>query len=102
MSPGLLPYHYRMHDDKPKRFFQAAGFKVVKPVVDDGKLKRPKVDIKDEALFCALKLAKIGYYGGNPDSIMIAPYTTVLNMLAYEKFEFDYMEKAIEINKVEE
>lgn len=45
-----------------------------------------------------VKLAKQGYYGGDPDKVGKAPVTTVLNILCYETFEADYKLASKELN----
>jgi len=52
-------------------------------------------------MFYAIRLAKEGYYGGNPQSICSAPVDIVLNMLNFEKFEDDYASEHARINAVE-
>lgn len=51
--------------------------------------KQPSIIIESEARFMAMRLAKAGYYGGNPEQILKAPVDVVLDMLDYEKFESD-------------
>ena len=43
-------------------------------------------------------MAKIGYYGGNPDEVKKAPVDTVFAILGYEKFESDYKDTIRELN----
>lgn len=57
--------------------------------------RKPRITIENEALFIALRLAKIGFYGGNPERILKAPVDIVLRMLDYEQFEAD-LSKAYE------
>lgn len=45
-----------------------------------------------------MRLAKLGYYGGDPDNVRVAPVTTVLDVLNYEAFESDYQETDRELN----
>jgi len=49
-------------------------------------------------LFICLRVAKLGYYGGNPDEVKNAPVDTVMGVLNYEKFEADYKETTRELN----
>jgi len=46
-----------------------------------------------------MRLAKAGYYGGNPEAILQAPVTVVIGMLDYEGFIDDYENAYIELNK---
>jgi hypothetical protein len=73
---------------KHNAFFKRAGFKVKQPRRPDTKPK-PKIEIDDETQFYAVKLAKLGYYKGDPDAVLAAPITTVLSILDYEVFEND-------------
>lgn len=41
----------------------------------------------------ALRLAKLGYYGGNPHLIMKAPADMILNISNYEIFQNDLEEE---------
>lgn len=72
---------------------------MVKYNVRESSYRYPKITIKDEALFIAVRLAKAGYYGGDPDAIMKAPAITVLRVIQYEEFERDYTEAARQLNK---
>jgi hypothetical protein len=44
-----------------------------------------------------VKLAKLGYYGGDPDKVMQAPVNTVMKILHYEVFENDLMQAYSEL-----
>lgn len=46
-----------------------------------------KVEPESEAMFIALRLAKKGYYSGNPDNVLKAPIDTVLNIIKFEALE---------------
>ena len=50
-------------------------------------------------MYIAMKLSKIGYCGGNPESILKMPVDIVMTMLDYEAFESDYEKAYIELNK---
>lgn len=56
---------------------------------DDAR-RYPKVDVKNDALFIALKLAEAGFYGGDPDKIMKAPATTILEIIRYRAFQKEW------------
>jgi hypothetical protein len=49
-------------------------------------VNHPKIDIDRNDLFYACKLAKEGYYGGNPEAILRAPADVVINLIRYEQF----------------
>jgi len=49
----------------------------------------------------ALRLAKAGYYGGDPGAIKRAPVDDVLNVLSYDVFLSEYDSVEYEINKKE-
>lgn len=50
--------------------------------------RQPKITIKDEVAYWSIKLAKIGYFAGNPVAVRQAPLDIVLQILEYERFEF--------------
>lgn len=45
-----------------------------------------------------MKLAKAGYYGGDPDKILSAPLATVLSIMHYEDFTHDVERAYRELN----
>jgi hypothetical protein len=45
-----------------------------------------------------VRLAKMGYYGGNPDLIKRAPVDSVLHIINYENFEIDLRAAHKELN----
>jgi hypothetical protein len=47
----------------------------------------------------ALKLAKLGYYSGDPLNILNARVDMVINIMEYEKFQYDYDLTYMELNK---
>ncbi len=61
--------------------------------------KQPTITIKNEARFVAMRLAKQGYFGGDPQKILDAPIDIVLDIMHYEAFESDYMQVYDELNK---
>ena len=46
-----------------------------------------------------VKVAKLGYFGGDPSKVGEAKVTDVLDVLAYECYEADYAETERELNK---
>jgi hypothetical protein len=89
--------------EKFDAFFKSSDF-IVCPIRGSGRIekseqrKKPRIEIKDYASFVSVKLAKLGYYGGNPDSILNAPIDIVVNILHYEQYEQDYEGAYIELN----
>ena len=90
-----------MLEGKFAPFFRGADFKVKS---SDTKRERrsPKIEVNNEALFVALRLAKAGYFQGNPDNILQAPVDTVLNILHYEAFDNDYFEASRKMSEDKE
>lgn len=78
-----------MFTGKPSPFFQGAKFRVHKQGVAH---KSPKIEIDDEAIFLALKLAKAGYMGGDPQKVLSADTNIVIDMIHFEGFENDLVE----------
>lgn len=77
-------------------FFRKANFTVGKP---SDSYRYPKVTIENQARFYAVKLAKVGYYGGDPLKILDAPVDVVMDILNYEIFDVNYQEAFRELNK---
>lgn len=67
-------------------------FEVRNKIRETSEHRYPEIDIKDEYRFLCLKIAKSGYYGGDPDKVGEAPVGTVLDILNYESFLLDFME----------
>jgi len=57
----------------------------------------PSTTIENEALFIAFRLAKAGYYNGDPQKILKAPIDIIIGILNYEAFEMDLKEAWNEI-----
>ena len=53
------------------------------------------------ALAIALRLAKAGYWQGDPGRILKAPADEVIGVLQYENFCSDYERAVIDLNKAE-
>ncbi len=51
------------------------------------------------ALGIALKLAKMGYWQGDPGRIMQAPADEVLSAAQYENFTAEYEQAVIQLNR---
>ena len=47
----------------------------------------------------ALRLAKEGFMGGNPDAILEAPTATVIAMMEYISYLGEYQETYLQLNK---
>jgi hypothetical protein len=50
-------------------------------------------------LIIALKIAKMGYYGGNPENVLKARIDMVVSIMEYEKYTIDYENTYWELNK---
>lgn len=70
-------------------FSKEADFKLLESKQEEPELRQPNVEIRDYALFTAMKIAKLGYYGGNPEAVMNAPADIVVSILNYESFDID-------------
>lgn len=53
------------------------------------------------ARLIAVRLAKEGFAGGDPEKVLRMKVTTVLDILAYSNFAIDYQAAASELNKPE-
>ena len=60
--------------------------------------KSPEYAVDDEITFLAIRLAKSGYFGGDPLAVMNGRVDIVEDVLAYEKFELDYEKAYIALN----
>jgi hypothetical protein len=78
-----------MFESQSIPFFQRAAFEVKNSRKPIAKQRQPEVDIADIALFISIKLAKLGYFSGDPSLILEAPVDMVLAILAYENFDSD-------------
>ena len=87
-----------MPESKCLPFFQVAPFLVRNKCSGDGDWRRPEVYIGDELRFLKIKIAKSGYYGGNPHFVGEAPVTDVLDILSFEKFQDGYAATERELN----
>lgn len=47
----------------------------------------------------AIKLAKLGYYQGDPEQVLNAKVDTIISIMEYEKFVYDYELTYLELNK---
>lgn len=80
-------------------FFQKDFFYVKAVGEIDGR-KQPIVKVNvEEEYYIALKLAKEGYGGGDPEKILNMRVDLVLMMWQYEIFQADYEKAYIHINK---
>lgn len=52
-------------------------------------------------LFIAARLAKAGYFGGDPQAVLEASVITVKSLLDYEAFEGEYEKEYIALNRKE-
>lgn len=49
----------------------------------------------------ALRLAKVGYFGGDPERVLNGRVDLVLEALEYERFQGEYEDVYYEINKTD-
>ena len=71
----------------------------MKGAAGDG-FRYPEVDNQAGfALTQALRLAKAGWFGGDPEKVLEAPGDIVLAILQYETFSAQYERRFIEINR---
>ena len=81
-------------------FFGKSSFIVTNKSKDS--YKYPKVEITtSQKWVVALRLAKEGYFYGNPEVVMKAKVGTVLKIMQYETFTKDYESKFIDLNKAD-
>jgi hypothetical protein len=85
-----------VHNIEYLPFYQGAGFSVQS--VSRAGRRNPRITINDECLFVALRLAKSGYYNGDPDNVLKAPVSMVQNILHYENFEADLKNAYMELD----
>lgn len=65
---------------------------------DTGRYPEAEVNASDE-IVVALRVAKAGYYGGDPERVLAARVDLVIAALEYEVFTSDYEREYIRINK---
>ena len=66
------------------------------------KSRHPRITVKaDDDLVVALKLAKAGYCGGDPERIFQMRVDIVMAALHYEAFRADYERAFYELNREE-
>ena len=68
-------------------------------ITTDPNRKLPKTRIDDEIRFVAIRLAKAGYFGGDPAEVMAAPVDIVEAIVSYEIFEAEFERAYIDLNK---
>ena len=66
---------------------------------EQNKRKRPDYTITDETLFLSVKLAKLGYFGGDPLAVQQGRVDIVEAILAYETFEASYDNECEALNR---
>lgn len=82
-------------------FFQKPLFRVETKISNSNKrYPRIKIDADDETLIVCT-LAKLKYYGGNPDLIWESPVDRVINTYYFDAFSSDYETAFVEMNKQE-
>ena len=88
-----------MPEGKCLPFFQASPFIVRNKQSGSGDWRKPEIHIGDDLRFLRVKIAKLGYYSGDPHKVGEATVTDVLDILSYEAFEADYTETERELNR---
>jgi len=48
----------------------------------------------------AIRLAKDGYYGGDPQAILNAPVSIIQSLIDYQRFTSHYEDEYLALNKV--
>ena len=94
-----------MYKGKSCTFFRQSRFRVVRTgngKSGSDKKRTPRIEITDSVHFLAVKLAKLGYFNGNPKEVLQAPLNIVLDILDYEDFEKDYIDEYDRLNRSEE
>ena len=87
-----------MLEGKCLPFFQAPPFFVRNKLESNGDWREPEIHIGDELRFVRVKIAKLGYYGGDPHKVGEAPVTDILDILSFESFQADYATTERELN----
>jgi len=89
-----------MRRDKYRPFRREPIFSIKEArIPENNERKHPRIIIKDDCIFTAIKLAKEGYFNGNPQDILNAPVNVVQSILEYENFVYDYEQEYIALNK---
>lgn len=92
-----------MREEKPRPFRSRPVFRVIRTRrirEEAGQYKRrPKVEIDDQLAFTSIRLAKAGYFNGDPVAVLRAPVDVVENILSYEDFASEYETEYVELNK---
>lgn len=60
---------------------------------------QPKIRIDNYVAYWSCRLAKSGYYSGNPEQIMSARSDVVMHIIHYEIFDSDLNSAYRELNK---
>lgn len=93
-----------MHESaggQPKAFFQKGLFRVTNAVHDGS--RKPRVEINaGDALFVALRLAREGWCGGDPEKVLATRVDLVVAMMQYEIYKTEYERAWIELNREKE
>ena len=83
-------------------FIRQPPFRVArKPIVgNDGEEGRisPETIIEDEPLFFCVRVAKLGYYGGDLAAVRAAPCDDMQTIMEFEAFESDFEKEYIALN----
>ena len=84
-------------------FIRQPPFRVArKPIVgNDGEEGRisPETIIDDEPLFFCVRVAKLGYFGGDLERVLAAPCDAMQTIVEFEAFESEFEKEYIALNK---
>lgn len=91
-----------MHRGEPAPFSGKPVFSVNRSRNITKTGRSPSITIDDEITFIALRIAKQGFYDGDPEKVLNAPVGIVQAILDYEIFELDYKEEYNHLNPSKE
>ena len=67
---------------------------------EEVKFKKPTTQGNlNDAKYHAIKLAKLGYYGGSPSVILLERFSIILDIICYETFENNYSYMMHKLNR---
>lgn len=88
-----------MREGKYRPFSREPIFAVVRAGRHEEEIRRtPRVRIDDECMFLAIRLAKEGYFNGNPQEVLNAPVDVVQAIIEYGGFASDYESEYVSLN----
>ena len=92
-----------MREGKPRPFSKRPVFRIA---LAEGtgqgdsrpKPKLPRIDCDDTTVLIAYRLARLGFFGGDPSKVLNAPADIVQMAIDYVTFEADYEAAYIDLN----